>query len=196
MWRKNLLPVLLPLLALLFLFGGAGAEEAEDITAQCAFRLCSTKRGDGNMRDRKYTSYWESNKIHNPFVTITSETPIHGLYLCFRKMPSSYEIQTFIPNETEEGEGEGEWQTVAQGDTRFEHVYYALEGLTSVRILSTQTSALQMGFNAPGCSAGRSRRARRISFSWWRTRMMSCCSPAARFLPMILRWASGGWWPI
>ncbi len=147
MRRKNLLPVLLPLLALLFLFGGAGAEEAEDITAQCAFRLCSTKRGDGNMRDRKYTSYWESNKIRNPFVTITSETPIHGLYLCFRKMPSSYEIQTFIPNETEEGEGEGEWQTVAQGDTRFEHVYYALEGLTSVRILSTQTSALQMGFN-------------------------------------------------
>ena len=70
MWRKNLLPVLLPLLALLFLFGGAGAEEAEDITAQCAFRLCSTKRGDGNMRDRKYTSYWESNKIHNPFVKI------------------------------------------------------------------------------------------------------------------------------
>ena len=138
---KRGLTALILLLAVLAFCAAACAEEAADITAECTFRLCSTNRSVNSMTDRKYTSYWESSKIRNPFVTIISEKPICGLYLCFRRMPSSYEIQTFTGGE------DGAWVTVCEGDTRFMHVFYALEGLNSVRIYATQAGSLQMGFN-------------------------------------------------
>ena len=95
------------------------------------------------MTDGKYTTYWESNKIRHPFVTISSEKPIHGLYLCFRQMPSAFEIQ--VPA-GEEG-GEEKWVTLTEGDTRFQHTFYALDGVRQVRIWSAQESSHKIGFN-------------------------------------------------
>ena len=140
-WKKKVLPILGVLLAVLFLWAPARAAEAQNITDSCTFRLCSTKRNVHSMTDGKYTTYWESNKIRNPYIEITSETPIYGLYLCFRKMPSSYEIQTLSGGE------DPVWETVAEGDTRFIHAFYPLDGLRSVRVISTQSGKMQMGFN-------------------------------------------------
>ena len=129
------------ILLLLSLIGFAAGETAEDITGECEFRLCATDRKYTTMTDKKYTSYWESRKIKNPYVIITSKKPMYGLYLCFRKMPDSYELQ--IPK----GSGKNQWQTLCPGDTRFEHAYYELNGQTAIRIYSTQTASLKLGFN-------------------------------------------------
>ena len=96
---KRILTALALLLTALALCAAAYAEEAEDITPGCTFKLCSSSRRATSMTDRKYTTYWESNKIRNPYIAITSETPMYGLYLCFRRMPSSYAIQTFVGGE-------------------------------------------------------------------------------------------------
>ena len=87
--KKRMIPAGLLAAAILLLAGAALAAEAPDLTGACAFRLCSTKWNESLMTDGKYTSYWESNKIRNPWISISSETPMHGLYLCWRQMPES-----------------------------------------------------------------------------------------------------------
>lgn len=115
---KKWLIALLTLLALSL--SVAFAAEANDITEDCKFKVCSSGRKYTLMTDKKYTSYWESNKIKTPWITITAPEgkPIAGLYVCFGNMPESWEIQT-----SDDGK---DWFTAVPGDTRFLHAYVAL----------------------------------------------------------------------
>lgn len=115
---KKWLIALLTLLALSL--SVAFAAEANDITEDCKFKVCSSGRKYTLMTDKKYTSYWESNKIKTPWIAITAPEgkPIAGLYVCFGNMPESWEIQT-----SDDGK---DWFTAVPGDTRFLHVYVAL----------------------------------------------------------------------
>ena len=115
---KKWLIALLTLLALSL--SVAFAAEANDITEDCKFKVCSSGRKYTLMTDKKYTSYWESNKIKTPWIAITAPEgkPIAGLYVCFGNMPESWEIQT-----SDDGK---DWFTAVPGDTRFLHAYGAL----------------------------------------------------------------------
>lgn len=115
---KKWLIALLTLLALSL--SVAFAAEANDITEDCKFKVCSSGRKYTLMTDKKYTSYWESNKIKTPWIAITApeSKPIAGLYVCFGNMPESWEIQT-----SDDGK---DWFTAVPGDTRFLHAYVAL----------------------------------------------------------------------
>lgn len=115
---KKWLIALLTLLALSL--SVAFAAEANDITEDCKFKVCSSGRKYTLMTDKKYTSYWESNKIKTPWIAITAPEgkPIAGLYVCFGNMPESWEIQT-----SNDGK---DWFTAVPGDTRFLHAYVAL----------------------------------------------------------------------
>lgn len=115
---KKWLIALLTLLALSL--SVAFAAEANDITEDCKFKVCSSGRKYTLMTDKKYTSYWESNKIKTPWIAITvpEGKPIAGLYVCFGNMPESWEIQT-----SDDGK---DWFTAVPGDTRFLHAYVAL----------------------------------------------------------------------
>lgn len=115
---KKWLIALLTLLALSL--SVALAAEANDITEDCKFKVCSSGRKYTLMTDKKYTSYWESNKIKTPWIAITAPEgkPIAGLYVCFGNMPESWEIQT-----SDDGK---DWFTAVPGDTRFLHAYVAL----------------------------------------------------------------------
>lgn len=115
---KKWLIALLTLLALSL--SVAFAAEANDITEDCKFKACSSGRKYTLMTDKKYTSYWESNKIKTPWIAITAPEgkPIAGLYVCFGNMPESWEIQT-----SDDGK---DWFTAVPGDTRFLHAYVAL----------------------------------------------------------------------
>lgn len=115
---KKWLIALLTLLALSL--SVAFAAEANDITEDCKFKVCSSGRKYTQMTDKKYTSYWESNKIKTPWIAITAPEgkPIAGLYVCFGNMPESWEIQT-----SDDGK---DWFTAVPGDTRFLHAYVAL----------------------------------------------------------------------
>lgn len=133
---KFLLPALL---ALLLLCSCAGAEEAEDLTPACSVALVDNKGGAVSVTDGKYTTYWESTARKNPWVTVTSDKPIYGLYLCFEKMPSSFAVQK------KSGDG---WATVAEsGDFPYHHVFFELSGLKTLRIVSTAEGKSVMGFN-------------------------------------------------
>lgn len=115
---KKWLIALLTLLALSL--SVAFAAEANDITEDCKFKVCSSGRKYTLMTDKKYTSYWESNKIKTPWIAISAPEgkPIAGLYVCFGNMPESWEIQT-----SDDGK---DWFTAVPGDTRFLHAYVAL----------------------------------------------------------------------
>ena len=130
---------LLPLLLILLLVTAfAEAEEAEDLTPKCTVKAVNNKNVV-HITDGKYTSFWESGKTKKPWVTISSEKPIYGLYLCFQKLPDSYAVQKASGDE---------WVTIAEGGTpRFHHAFFELDGVKKVRVISTMEKANSMGFN-------------------------------------------------
>ena len=136
----NKLRFLLPLLLILLLMiVPATAEDAENLTANCTLKVVDQPGKVKSITDGKYTTYWESSKRKEPWVVISSDKPIYGLYLCFQKMPDSYVIQK------QSGDS---WVTVAEGGSpRYHHVFFELEGLKKVRILSTMDRKNAMGFN-------------------------------------------------
>ena len=81
------------LLALLLLTAPAWAEEAEDLTAGCTVKVVDKTGKVKAITDGKYTTFWESSKRKEPWVILSSEKPVYGLYLCFRNLPESYVIQ-------------------------------------------------------------------------------------------------------
>ena len=136
----NRLKFLLPfLLILLVLAMPAAADEAENLTAGCTVKTVDQPGKVKSITDGKYTTYWESSKRKEPWVIVSSEKPMYGLYLCFQKMPDSYVIQK------QSGDS---WVTVAEGGSpRFHHAFFELDGLKKVRILSTMEKKNTMGFN-------------------------------------------------
>ncbi len=137
----NKLKVLLPLLLILLLAAAvpALAGEAENLTAGCTLKVVDKPGKVKSITDGKYTTFWESSKRNEPWVVISSDKPIYGLYLCFQKMPDTYVIQK------QKGD---QWETVAEGgNPRFHHAFFELEGLKKVRILSTMEKKNTMGFN-------------------------------------------------
>ena len=135
---KALLPVLLILLLLLTVVP-ATAEEAENLTGGLTVKTVDKPGKTSCITDGKYTTFWESSKRKNPWVVVSSDQPIYGLYLCFQKMPDTYVIQK------QSGE---DWITVAEGGTpHYHHVFYELDGVKKIRILSTMEKNNVMGFN-------------------------------------------------
>ena len=136
----NKLKILLPiLLILLILTVPAIAEEAENLTDSLTVKVVDKPNKTGCITDGKYTTFWESSERKNPWVVISSDKPIYGLYLCFRKLPDTFEIQ--------KASGDG-WVTVAKGgEPNYHHVFFELDGLKKIRILCTMDKKFAMGFN-------------------------------------------------
>ena len=130
---KLLLPILLILTLLLAV--PAIAEEAEDLTAGLNVKVVDKPGKVKCITDGKYTSFWESSSRKDPWVVISSDKPIYGLYLCFQKKPDSYEIQT------------KDGKPLAAGDTRYHHVFYELDGVHDLRIQALGDGKITMGFN-------------------------------------------------
>ena len=128
------------LLAGLMLLAACGTALAEDdaleLTESCSFNLAGAKNPK-NLMDRKYTTNAESKAVRNPTLTVSSPEAMYGLYLCFQKMPESYEIQV---------RNGGDWETVFEGNG-FVHAFYPLEGVTEARVLALGDKKQVMGFN-------------------------------------------------
>lgn len=124
---KQMAP-LVAILILLSLVPLAFAEtQAREIAAQCTY-VSKTKFSPGALYDGKYTTRWFTRTMQNPFLTVNlpqGETA-YGVYLCFGKMPSLWEVQ--IPRD------DG-WETVFQGDSMsYLHILVDLPGVSSFRI--------------------------------------------------------------
>ncbi len=112
-------------------FVQAEAAEAEDITALAEISPRSPKHGLKSISDRKYTTPWETAERKDPYVQVVlpEDKPCSSLYVCFGKMPTSWEVQTL--------DG-GKWVTLKQGDTSYLHAFIQLpKPITSLRITVT-----------------------------------------------------------
>ncbi len=128
------------LLLLLLLAGCAQGEtvqkEAPEITASCQFSLNGSKKWK-NATDHFFKTYWEVTNTKEPWLTITSEEPVYGLYLCFRTMPE-YEIQV------DRGNG---WEKAADGNPDYLHAFYELDGVKQIRVQAIGEKKINLGFN-------------------------------------------------
>lgn len=127
---KKYLTGLFVTLLLLCASSMALAAEAVDITDQCKFKVAYTDRKYTQMTDKKYTSYWESKSVMNPFIAMSAPEgqTIAGVYICFGNMPSSWEVQV-----SDDGQ---DWFKAVEGDTRFLHSYVQLpEPSRHVRVI-------------------------------------------------------------
>ena len=102
--KPKVLLLLLLLLLAIAAIPAAGAEQAEDLTAGLKIKVVNKPGKTESITDGKYTTFWESSEGNNPYIILTSDKPVYGLYLCFRRLPESYEIQT------RSGDG---WRTVS-----------------------------------------------------------------------------------
>ena len=132
-----ILPLLVLLLTVL-LISAVSAEEAADISAQCSFKASKNSWKNTRLVNGDYLKYWQSGSVKNPYLEIRSDEPMYALYILFRVMPASYEIQHKV---------DGEWVLLAEGDTRFHHVCYELNGETEIRIIETGTKKAQLIIN-------------------------------------------------
>ena len=128
------------LLIMILLMGVCSAATAEkdapEITAKCLIELSGVKNPK-NMTDRKFTTKSESKPQKNPSLTISSQSGIHGLYLCFQKKPERYEIQV------KQG---GSWETYCEGNA-YIHAFYSLDGVQDVRVYTAGSGKQVLGFN-------------------------------------------------
>lgn len=142
---------LLAILAALFAFAAAAvsfasdrnADEAEEFAKKCRFTLSDTYRKPYSMIDRNFSSAWSTaTEREHPWVQLTAPEgrSIHGLYICFQEMPDAWEIQKQDAN--------GEWVRLAEGDTRFYHVYVPVNGgADTLRLYTTSDRKTKLGIN-------------------------------------------------
>ena len=114
-----------------------GETEALEITESCTLSLGTSKKEPKNLTDRKFTSYAESKSVKNPALTVSSDTPVYGLYLCWQKMPESYAVQV---------KRDGAWEDYAEGNG-YVHAFYALEGEKEIRVVARGEKKQTIGFN-------------------------------------------------
>ena len=92
---KKWLTACLMALLMLCIAHTALAAEAADITDLCKFKPSSTKFKYTQLTDKKYTTYLKTNPVRNPSVAITApkDQLIGGVYVCFGKLPETWEVQ-------------------------------------------------------------------------------------------------------
>ena len=127
---------LILLLVLVGITGGALAAQAKNVAAECTFDASYTTRNTNQMIDGQYTTYFQTNGVKQPYVTVTSPAGIdaYGVYICFAVQPDNWQLQTMV---------KGEWYTVAEMTNEFMHVYIPLYGTKTFRIIAVENGKKQ-----------------------------------------------------
>jgi LmbE family N-acetylglucosaminyl deacetylase len=133
---KTILFILLLLALPLFAGAALAAQQATDITAECTFDASYTTRNTSQMTDGKYTTYFQTKGVKEPYVTVTSPAGIdaYGVYICFAVEPDNWLLQTMV---------NGEWYTVKEMTDEYMHVYVPLYGARMFRIIAVNNGKKQ-----------------------------------------------------
>lgn len=122
------------LIALVMLLPLALAEQAQDITGGARFSAVSGQKKLSRLTDRDYNSFWQGSS-GKASLTIESDTPIHGLYICWRQPPKAFHIEEKVNNS---------WQKVLSLEASdIVHQYYPLSGQTALRIVPEKDKGKQ-----------------------------------------------------
>jgi len=120
----------------LFTASHAAAIEAPDITAQATFSAPSNQRTLTRLTDGNYTKGWQGTR-GNGALTITSPTPMHGLYIRWVQEPRAFSIQV---------QQDGQWADAARYEAApCAHQYYPLEGVTGLRLMPDKDDGKTFG---------------------------------------------------
>ena len=124
------------LIAGLLAVSGAMAAEAKNISTECMYEASYTTRSTSQMTDGKYTSFFQTKNVREPYVTVTSPAGIeaYGVYICFAVEPENWLLQTML---------NGEWYTVAEMSNEYMHVYIPLYGTKMFRIIALENGKKQ-----------------------------------------------------
>lgn len=124
------------LAALLTAASCAMAADAQDITQECTFTTSYTHKRPALMTDGQYTTNWSSEAVKQAYVIVDTPAglPCYGVYICFAKLPTQWEVQTIVG---------GKWTSVGSTDDDYYHVYLPLYGVTQFRIAVTDEKVLQ-----------------------------------------------------
>lgn len=126
---KKLMTVLMILLTLL-LCGAARAQEAEDLTGECAFRGGVNAREMKKICDNKYSSHWSSKggAAGKLTVTLPEDREAWGIYIKWHDKSVATQVLEPVGKE---------WQPVAQGSGTYLAEYIPLpKGLSQFRLTS------------------------------------------------------------
>ena len=124
------------LLMILILPLAVSAQEAEDVTSQCAISATKGKfKKLDRLYDRNYDTTYISNKVKNPYIEVKAPAgkPLYGLYVCFGGDLTPWEVQA------KKG---GSWTTVFSSDGVYAHEYLPLEGEKEIRIMPVTRKAV------------------------------------------------------
>ncbi len=115
---------------------GALAAEARDISSECTYEASYTKRNTGQMIDGKYTTFFQTSGVKEPYVIVTAPSGIdaYGVYICFAVQPDNWLLQTMV---------NGEWYTVKEMTSEYMHVYVPLYGARMFRIIAVDNGKNQ-----------------------------------------------------
>ncbi|HPJ01877.1 MAG TPA: phosphodiester glycosidase family protein [Candidatus Limiplasma sp.] len=127
---------LILLLTMVGIAGGVLAAQAKNVATECSFDASYTTRNTNQMIDGQYTTFFQTNGVKQPYVTVTSPAGIdaYGVYICFAVQPDNWLLQTMV---------KGEWYTVAEMTNEFMHVYIPLYGTKTFRIIAVENGKKQ-----------------------------------------------------
>lgn len=124
MKKTRTLLLLLTTLFSLISFPGNAAQEAPDLTSQCAITVGSKAFSLERLRDRDWHSIWNGENSGKT-ITITSPQPIHGLYICWAEQPRAWTLEEKLS---------GSWQASEQDTQPFLHQYVKTQGAKEIRL--------------------------------------------------------------
>ena len=117
------------LIAALFLCAFAGAEPAEDITAQCKFNAGSGRKTFAKCRDRNYETYWKTSNGEKCYVEVTvpEGQSASGVMTQWFEHPHAWGVQV--------KDADGKWTDAGHTEGEYLAEYLPLpEGTTVFRV--------------------------------------------------------------
>ena len=126
------------LLALLMaLCASALAEEAQEITGQCALAVSQDKKNIAAMTDGDYYTYWMGTKNNYVEITAPEGELLYGLYVCWGHI-TPWEARAYDA-------ASGDWVAIYTTEDEFYHQYIPLEaGYQAVRLVNTSKDGYEM----------------------------------------------------
>ena len=126
------------LLALLMaLCASALAEEAQEITGQCALAVSQDKKNIVAMTDGDYYTYWTGTKNNYVEITAPEGELLYGLYVCWGHI-TPWEARAYDA-------ASGDWVAIYTTEDEFYHQYIPLEaGYQAVRLVNTSKDGYEM----------------------------------------------------
>ncbi len=113
------------ILAALFIFPQALAQEARDLSADSEITVKSKLWTQHRLTDRNWDTYWNGTDSQKT-IEIKSPQPVHALYICWLTEPRAFAIEENI---------NGAWQRTEYEPKAFKHQVYRTNGATELRIL-------------------------------------------------------------